>query len=593
MNAISTIRNRLDELLWQVYAEDISLAESSYAALIQDADGSYYWPDIDYADQTRSLWQPVNHYNRILSILRFYGKDRLLQDTDYASRMIGALRYWLSRKFTNPNWWHNEIGMPRSLGDIALMMEPVLDEADFKTVCDLILRGSFAYGFDQYFSKWTGTNLLWGAYNTIKHALLTRDEHWLRFAVDKVADEICFDCEEGFQSDGSFFQHGPRLYSGGYGTSFAGDISIFTYLLQQTPYQFSQEKLHIVLTHVLDGTRHMIQGGTRDWICIGRIIAHPRGHDALDNLSYLNRFLNTYEMPRKDEIAQYMAFLRGEAEFISTRYFPRAAYLCHHTNGLYVGAKFHNDYTLNAEHCNGEGILCYNMSYGTYTCIMRDGGEYDHLMAVWDYSRIPGTTARTETDEQLLAHDTSWEHYTMTNSDFGGMQKDDMAVIYELARHDGVQASCADFAIPGGFVCLGSGICVTDGRDEALVTTVDQSLLRGKVSYEGESVIMNGIRYTPLNGTVFSLFAGLRTGSWHRNHPSDSAEPVQKPVFQLTIEHAAGSIGSYAYMISPADRPAPKVEILRNDPKCQSICANGHVLTADHAEGARIEPASY
>ena len=88
--------------------------------------------------------------------------------------------------------------------------------------------------------KWTGANLIWGASNTIKHAILIEDGALLCQAVERAAKEleIARDGQEGIPPDGSFYQHGPRLYSGGYGRSFADEISQMTYCLQQTPYQF-------------------------------------------------------------------------------------------------------------------------------------------------------------------------------------------------------------------------------------------------------------------------------------------------------------------------------------------------------------------
>ena len=67
----------------------------------------------------------------ILSILRGFGRSCLSENGEYTKKMIGALKYWLVNDFENPNWWHNQIGMPEAIGNIAIMMHPVLDKETF------------------------------------------------------------------------------------------------------------------------------------------------------------------------------------------------------------------------------------------------------------------------------------------------------------------------------------------------------------------------------------------------------------------------------------------------------------------------------
>lgn len=33
-----------------------------------------------------------------------------------------ALGYWLEKDYQCPNWWHNEIGVPRNLGSILIVL---------------------------------------------------------------------------------------------------------------------------------------------------------------------------------------------------------------------------------------------------------------------------------------------------------------------------------------------------------------------------------------------------------------------------------------------------------------------------------------
>lgn len=583
MNAIECIRKRAREKLFGNKL-NIEGAKRLYDALVEgDVTGTFCWADIKYGDQTLGMGHFWDHYNRIIDVVRGFGEKKLLEDKEYVEKMTGAIKYWLEHNFVNPNWWHNEIGAPQGFGDICLMMYPVLDSAVIEHVVEQIMsRGSIATN-EQILNRWTGANLIWGARNTIRHALLKNDEKILAMAVNGLSRAITVGDKEGIQADGSFYQHGPRLYSGGYGRSYMSDCSAASYLLQGTEYQLSREKLEALAMLFLDGTKYMIQGAALDYACVGRELSRQGFLSSESYRGILNNLYNNLDMPRRDEIKAAIDMFdtnikrRGE-----TKYFPKAPMLCHHFDGIYVGAKFLDNTTFDAEICNSEGELCYNMSYGTHTCIMRDGYEYLDINPIWDYSRVPGTTSRTETDSELLDH-RNWWCLPLPNDSFCGEQKGNRAVISELAEHDGIKAMVTDFAFEGGFVSLGAGIEDTTERKEALVTTVDQCFLRTEVVRDGDSYIHNGIRYTSLDSTVIEAEAKEQVGSWHRNNFPLSKDEVKGDVLTLTVNHKSGEVSEYAYMISAEDKPVSEIKVLRNDTEVQAIMLpSGKVMAVFH-----------
>ena len=277
-----------------------------------------------------------------------------------------------------------------------------------------------------------------------------------------------------------------------------------------------------------------------------------------------------------------MESIQGGTQPTLTKYFDQAFMLCHHFNGIYVGAKFLNDRIWGAEICNREGELCYNLSYGTQTCIMKNGGEYFNINPIWDYSRIPGTTALIETDKQLLARK-DWTKCPLPNQCFGGKQQGSRAVIYELAEHDGIKMLVADFAFEDGFVCLGVETERQGVERTEFVSTVDQCLVQGDTIVESDSILHNGIRYTALQDTYIKSAIETKQGSWRRNNAALSEETVSAEVLTLSIEHSGKSQCEYAYMISSADTPMPKVEVLRNDCAVQAIrLPDGNVMAVFH-----------
>ena len=213
---------------------------------------------------------------------------------------------------------------------------------------------------------------------------------------------------------------------------------------------------------------------------------------------------------------------------------------------------------------------------------MRNGEEYFNISPVWDYSRIPGTTSLIETDEQLLARK-DWTTRPLPSKHFGGKQQDRRAVIFELAEHDGIKMQVADFAFEDGFVCLGAEIESQSVDRAKIVSTVDQCLIQGDVVVENNSISHNAIRYTALQDTHIEFTAETKQGSWRRNNKALSEETVNADVLTLSINHSENSKCAYSYMISSADMPIPKVEVLRNDDKVQAIrLPDGSIMAVFH-----------
>ena len=559
-----------------------------------DLPDTFCWDDIDYADRSLADWKPAQHYVRLIRILLSKGRTAL-ENTDFRDRFLGALRYFILHDFQSDNWWHNMIGMPRNMADLALLLGDKLPLDMKDALLVLLRRGSL--GSIPPERHMTGANRIWFGATTLRIAALTDDAPLMRLARGRIAEEVRF-APEGVQRDGSFFQHGPRLYSGGYGRCFAYDMAQLLYVFDGTSYQFSREQCAVAETHIADGLRHMTQNSTLDYQCLGRNYTRPGNQDAGILRAALRLLCRVPSLSRAEEIAAYRDTVEHHTPFSGTRYFPDAALLCHHTGSLYVGTKFLWGRLCDEEICIGEGILGYNLSYGTHHCAMVTGDEYFDITPLWRYDRIPGTTARTEDDAALLAHDPAWISRTIPSG--GGAQKGDLALIWEAMVHETVSGYVADFAFPGGFVSMNAAL--HDAEGAPLTTTLDQCFAKGSWKAKGNAVIHGGIRYQTLDGSVLHPQIDTVTGAWNRNSTSGSPAPVTGSLFTLTIRHPSGD-GACAYMLSPADAPAPDVTLLRNDAAVQAlrlsdgrvmaVCRETAVLSLPDGKTLPLEPGIY
>ena len=139
-------------------------AESIRALLANlKPDGS--WADIDYADQTRGDWKAAHHTKRLLEMARIYSQPGtpLYRDTALGGAIHLALGNWLLKKYKNPNWWYQDIGTPRALAPVLLLMEKELSPKEKEAGLKIVGRCPIGS---------TGQNRVWIASNHLVCELL-------------------------------------------------------------------------------------------------------------------------------------------------------------------------------------------------------------------------------------------------------------------------------------------------------------------------------------------------------------------------------------------------------------------------------------
>ncbi|MBN2452368.1 MAG: hypothetical protein JXR77_18420, partial [Lentisphaeria bacterium] len=92
----------------------------------QRPDGS--WPQVDYADQGRMSWAPSRHMGELLSLACAYaGTEAGGPSREALAKAIGrGLDFWFAKDPQCPNWWYNQIGVPRQLYRVMLLVNEIL-----------------------------------------------------------------------------------------------------------------------------------------------------------------------------------------------------------------------------------------------------------------------------------------------------------------------------------------------------------------------------------------------------------------------------------------------------------------------------------
>ena len=217
---MALVRQRLRSALFTRADAKTTAAAQKWLAALQP-DGSF--ADQDYKDTDRERWKAVKHLPRLLTIAQAYYSpgSPLAAQAGVKEKLVAGLAYSLKADPQNANWWHNEIGVPKQVGSLLILMGSDAPHDVQDQGVALMKRSSTA--------KMTGQNLVWTAQITIMRGCLSNDPALVGAMYDRMWQEVRYAGanEEGIQRDASFHQHGALLYSGGYGAGFTSDVARF------------------------------------------------------------------------------------------------------------------------------------------------------------------------------------------------------------------------------------------------------------------------------------------------------------------------------------------------------------------------------
>lgn len=557
----------------------------------QAGDGS--WPDVDYADESRTHWKPLRHLSYLETLARAYGLPGGVYEGDSAAleAVRSGLQYWAGQTPRSDNWWFNVIAAPRLLGNVLLLTAAALPPDLVESAAERVRESGFTR---------TGANLVDEAGNLLTLACATGDTALLRRAAEHIAGEVRVTADEGIQADDSFHQHGPQNMVISYGSGFAADQAGFAALFRGTSQAYSAERIRTLSRFILDGQQWFIWGRQIDYHAMGRgAFRGGKGAHAW-NAGYFARIAGHMQEADPDRADEYRAFaarVTGQASAASSgplgnKHFWRSDAMVQRRAGWYASVRFHSTRTYATEtRTNRENLKGYHLADGVYF-VLRRGDEYHQVQPVWDYRRLPGLTF-LDTDAPLPY---GRQAPKAGNTAFvGGVSDGRFGAAAMDYDKGGVKAKKAYFFSPEEMVCLGAGI--RSQADERVLTTLNQCRLRAEVALwaDGRRVPLetetaergdvraihhDGIAYVLLDARRTGVSARMQQGSWRAVEESASDESVPQKIFSAWIDHGVRPQGaSYAYRVVPgvgAERlgkalEAAAVEVLANAPELQAV----------------------
>lgn len=557
---------------------DIYDPDDIMSRLAEDENGNLYFGDINYADPDRTAWPASRHLKRTEQLAILYRRENDGEKKEkYKAAVIGLLDHWIKADYQNSNWWYNKLSNPNILGEIGILMKDDLDKDRLIKLSALVGRGSFTVSPLLY--SYTGANAVDLSMSTIKFGALTGSSRAVKIAARVVSDELKYSSSEGLKKDHTFFQHGNRLYMGGYGITFINAMTNVFSMLSGTDYIFTEKQLDAFAAFILDGLRLMSFGSTLDPSVMGRSVSRLYAQPLRSIVPELTKLAALEEMPRKDELKAYAASIISDTKNdYGLHYFDDAKFIVINNGDFYFSFRGGDSKLVYSEVINDENVLGYNSSVPGVTTLMHTGREYVDIAPVYDYSLVPGVTAVYENDEQLLAHG-DFSYRTLRGT-YCEASQPGAAVLGAKTTHEGINMTVACFATDSGAVLLGAGL--KDSQNRKMFTALDQCFYAGSFTREDNVVVHNGIKYTVLDGGTLNAGVQHKTGDWHRNNLPLAQIPAEGDIFTVFIEND----GSYAYVVSPEDGDAD-FEIIENSEKLQAVrLPDGRIAAVFYEKGS-------
>jgi len=266
---MKTIYQRYVDRYWATPSENN--VKKLEATIITTEKGTCF-STVDYESTRTASWPSVSHLTTLKSLVSAYGEERLKTDEKARKNILDLLSYWLDNDpVSETSWYANEIGVPRSLATVTLLLRPWLTDEMMAKADEIIRRGTVKGNKDAV--TYTGANLLDMMENTLVHALITEDANMAMAASQRISKELRISKKgtDGMQEDGSFFQHGALLCAAGsYGSVFAEGVADMMYYLHGTVFALRDENVRLFIDHILDGQRYFHRLNGTSYFSIGR-----------------------------------------------------------------------------------------------------------------------------------------------------------------------------------------------------------------------------------------------------------------------------------------------------------------------------------
>ena len=607
-NDLLSIKKRIiDELLSN------STSDKQVETIISKmkTDGSFQ--DINYDDLSNIASFPHGRHTSDLAYLARVYKSKssaFYNSKKVKDTIINGLEFWVKNDFVGDNWHDNQITTPTNLMNLMLAIGDELPKELVEKAQPMIGRANMnASG-----ARPSGDRIVIAGILAKNLLFLGKDDEFNKI-IKIIEAEMKFSTgERGIQHDFSFHHRPDRVnntISYGYG-KFANAYGEWSFYVAGTKYQFSKEKIQMLVDYYLDGIFKQLAFGVYEDVGVknrdisNKTVFQPKGTLEVERLLVSTDY-------RKKELEEIIKLRKGTAKPSQSyaKFFWQTEHFVFQRPNFYTSVRMFSTRNQNMEvPYNGPGKTTHHRADGTNYLVLK-GDEYHNIWAVYDWQKIAGTTTMQKPN---LPGPSEIQKEGFTG--FVGAVTDDLygAVAFDFkSPHDLLEAKKSWFFFDKEYVCLGAGI--KPKKNLPIVTTMNQVLLKSEVHImqDGkQNVLEKGNRvsenvkwihqdkigYIFPEPSTINISNKTETGRWSdiTDQKNISKELVSEEVFKLWFNHGdkinetdihgkrkMEKSPTYSYIIVPdvtvlelkeTSINNRSIEILANTPDLQAVKHN-------------------
>ncbi|MFD3445948.1 polysaccharide lyase 8 family protein [Microbacteriaceae bacterium 4G12] len=591
-----------------------------------------YWDTLNKSDGRTYLWSNLVSTTNSAEVTSAYSylKDMALAYSIKGSSLyhnaalkvdlINALDWMYANRYNEQkneygNWWDWEIGTPKRLNDIMVLLYDELTPAQLNNYIKAIDRFNPNPVVRTYNNsiKETGANLLDKIFIANLRGVIGKNSDKITQGHDALPKEYLYvDHGDGVYKDGSLVQHFNIAYTGSYGAVWLTRTADILYLLKDSPWEIKDPTVNNIFNWVTDTFEPLIYKGAVMDMVSGRSISrqYENDHDKGRTIVLSVLSLSAVAPQEKSALIKRMvkewiqtdttfpSYTKGlsiydinlvkslmsdstiqpRGELLKNQVFAGMDRVVHLRPGFGLGISMFSDRISAFEYGNGENSKGWYTGIGMTSLYNNDLTQFKNdFWPTVDSFRLPGTT--TDGSKGILK---DWNAYTNTRTWIGGSTIDrfygSAGMDFSLANVTGssLQGKKSWFMFDDEIVALGSDI--TSGDNRKVETIVENRQLRdtgdNKLTVNGEtksdnlgwSEPMENVKWAHLEGNVQNSDIGYyfpepasifglresRTGAWSEINRGGPTEAITRNYLSLAFEHGTNpNAASYSYVLLP------------------------------------------
>lgn len=596
---------------------------------------TYKYKDINYEDDlNKSSWPAATHLGNTLKLAVCYEKYKDEPDKEYFKKAaLGLTYHWVYSYYKNANWWMNDLSANQTLTSIGLFLYD-----DLNPKGQAAFRGKAHYGSIYYAREkatHTGGNLFNYVDLTLKDGIVTKNDAEIQFAMNRLEEEITDKNVEGFQTDGSFFQHGRAVQTLSYGGTVI-NIGRMLSVAGKGGYGINKDKLTIISNWINRGARSLIHKGNLNYMGVSREYSRPNSLNAeTKNFGGLEYYTQIDGFPEKQKLIDFLNDMKQKSQIMQNGemlYFDVGKYASTVVDGVYFSVRGSEPNLTNTECVNHENRLGLNLSYGTNTAVLSRGDEYTDISPLLRYDYMPGTTSwqlyDDDKDNEPVEEEISdlgkkmWvfpkdkelieivqdtykdglyeEHLPEATEDNGYVYTDalkvsndssanNVVVFGTRSKHHGEnEFTVTNILYNDGLISIGSNLKYTGEKtgftNKKLHTTLEQCNMSNNtkvtISDDKKTVTRDSVVYTSLSNQELTVkektFTPEMHYNWYRNnttatYTTGQYNDVKGKTLTISMENASSFVNNYAYVVRPESHTGEGHEVELVDTKSNDI----------------------